>query len=167
MKYSHVGNKKGAYEADMTNKILTIIATVLFLTSCGNSEKKQAEQLLQEARSHFLEGKLDEARADIDSLRKTFPNIVEARKGALKLHQDIELKAAQDELATTDSLLQIANKELETKQKEVEEHKAALKATPEELTALTKMRMLRDSIRTQFEALGMKISYIRQKQKEQ
>ena len=47
------------------------------------------------------------------------------------------------------------------------EDKAALKATPEELTALTRMRMRRDSIRTQFETLGMKISYIRQKQKEQ
>ena len=167
MKNSHVGNKKGTYEAYMTNKKLIFIATVLLMAGCGNNEKKQAEQLLQEARTHFLEGKLEEARADIDSLRKTFPNIVEARKGALKLHQDIELKAAQDELARTDSLLQIANKELETMQKEVEDHKAALKATPEELTALTRMRMRRDSIRTQFETLGMKISYIRQKQKEQ
>ena len=147
-------------------KIFIIIAGLLII-ACGNNEKKQAEQLLQEAQAHFLEGNLEAARADIDSLRKTFPNIVEARKGALKLHQDIELKAAQDEMARTDSLLQIANKKLEAMQKEVEEHKAALKATPEELTALTRMRMRRDSIRTQFETLGMKISYIHQKQKEQ
>lgn len=147
-------------------KIFIIIAGLL-IVACGNNEKKQAEQLLQEAQTHFLEGNLEAARADIDSLRRTFPNIVEARKGALKLHQDIELKAAQDEMARTDSLLQIANKEFEAMQKEVEEHKAALKATPEELTALTRMRMRRDSIRTQFETLGMKISYIHQKQKEQ
>lgn len=147
-------------------KIFIIIAGLL-IVACGNNEKKQAEQLLQEAQTHFLEGNLEAARADIDSLRRTFPNIVEARKGALKLHQDIELKAAQDEMARTDSLLQIANKEYEAMQKEVEEHKAALKATPEELTALTRMRMRRDSIRTQFETLGMKISYIHQKQKEQ
>lgn len=147
-------------------KIFIIIAGLL-IVACGNNEKKQAEQLLQEAQAHFLEGNLEAARADIDSLRKTFPNIVEARKGALKLHQDIELKAAQDEMARTDSLLQITNKEYEAMQKEVEEHKAALKATPEELTALTRMRMRRDSIRTQFETLGMKISYIHQKQKEQ
>ena len=147
-------------------KIFINIAGLL-IVACGNNEKKQAEQLLQEAQAHFLEGNLEAARADIDSLRKTFPNIVEARKGALKLHQDIELKAAQDEMARTDSLLQIANKEYEAMQKEVEEHKAALKATPEELTALTRMRMRRDSIRTQFETLGMKISYIHQKQKEQ
>lgn len=147
-------------------KIFIIIAGLLII-ACGNNEKKQAEQLLQEAQAHFLEGNLEAARADIDSLRKTFPNIVEARKGALKLHQDIELKAAQDEMARTDSLLQIANKEFEAMQKEVEEHKATLKATPDELTALTRMRMRRDSIRTQFETLGMKISYIHQKQKEQ
>ena len=147
-------------------KILIFIAAGLLMAGCGNSEKKQAEALLQEARTQFLEGQIDAARATLDSLRKTFPTVIEARKGALRLHQEIELKAAQDEMARTDSLLQIANKELETMQKEVEEHKAALKATPEELTALTRMRMRRDSIRTQFETLGMKISYIHQKQKE-
>ena len=107
-----------------------------------------------------------DARACIDSLRKTFPNIVEARKGALKLHQEIELEAAQDELAQTDSLLQIANQKLESMREKVEADKAALKATPEELTQLTRMRIWRDSIRTQFETLGAKIHYIRQKQKE-
>ena len=119
-----------------------------------------------EAQTHFEQGDLDAARKDIDSLRKTYPNIVEARKGALKLHQEIELKAAQDEMALTDSLLQAANQELEALQTQVDEHKKALKATPEELTLLTRTRMKRDSIRTQFETLGMKIRYIHQKQKE-
>ena len=146
--------------------ISPIIIAGLLLISCGNNEKEQAEQLLQEARVHLEQGQLDEARADIDSLRKTFPNIVKARKEALKLHQEIELKAAQEEMTRTDSLLQLANKKLEALQKEVEEHKAALKATPEELTLLTRTRIWRDSIRTQFETLGAKIHYIRQKQKE-
>jgi hypothetical protein len=48
----------------------------------------------------------------------------------------------------------------------VDQHKKALKATPEELTLLTTTRIRRDSIRTQFETLGAKIRYIRQKQKE-
>ena len=51
-------------------------------------------------------------------------------------------------------------------QQAVDAHKKALKATPEELTALTRQRMKRDSLRTQFEALGMKIRYIHQKMKE-
>ena len=143
-----------------------IIAAVLFLTGCGNNEKEQAAQLIETARTHFQQGALDAARADIDSLRKQFPNVVEARKAALKLHQEIELKAAQNELAVTDSLLQIANQELDALQKQVDQHKKALKATPEELTRLTMTRIRRDSIRTQFETPGAKIRYIRQKQKE-
>ena len=143
-----------------------IIAAVLLLAGCGSNEKEQAAQLLEEARMQYEQGNLDAARASIDSLRQRFPNIVEARKGALKLHQEIELKAAQNELAATDSLLQIANQQLETLQKEVDQHKKALKATPEELTRLTTTRIWRDSIRTQFETLGAKIRYIRQKQKE-
>ena len=148
------------------NKTIMIIAAVLFLTGCGNNEKEQASQLIEAARTHFEQGALDVARADIDSLRKQFPNVVEARKAALQLHQEIELKAAQDELAATDSLLQIANRELDALQKQVDQHKKALKATPEELTLLTTTRIRRDSIRTQFETLGAKIRYIRQKQKE-
>lgn len=141
------------------------LTVVLMLAACGDNTAKKAEQLLQEARAHFERGELEAARADIDSLRQTYPNIVEARKGALRLHQEIELKAAQDEMARTDSLLQITNKELDSLQAEVEKHKAALKATPEELTLLTRTRMRRDSIRTQFETLGMKIHYIHEKMK--
>ncbi|MBR0166526.1 MAG: hypothetical protein IJQ13_06585 [Prevotella sp.] len=141
------------------------LTVVLMLAACGDNTAKKAEQLLQEARAHFEQGELEAARADIDSLRQTYPNIVEARKGALRLHQEIELKAAQDEMARTDSLLQITNKELDSLQAEVEKHKAALKATPEELTLFTRTRMRRDSIRTQFETLGMKIHYIHEKMK--
>lgn len=147
-------------------RILPIIVAGLLMAGCGNSEKEQANKMLQEAYEKFGHGQIVEARACIDSLRKTFPNIVEARKGALILHQKIELKAAQYELSKTDSLLQIANQELESLQTKVESDKASLKATPEELTLLTRTRIWRDSIRTQFETLGAKIHYIHQKQKE-
>ena len=91
---------------------------------------------------------------------------INRRKVELKLHQETELKRAQKELWLTDSLLQQANAELEALQKQVEADKSALKATADELTLLTTPRMRRDSIRTQYEALGMKIRYIRKKQKE-
>ena len=65
-----------------------------------------------------------------------------------------------------DSLLVLANRELETLQKQVDAHKATLTATAEELTLLTMTRMRRDSIRTLYETLGAKIRYIRKKQKE-
>ena len=91
---------------------------------------------------------------------------INRRKAALVEHQQTELKKAQEELWITDSLLQQANKQLEAMTQQVEEHKKALTATEEELTALTQLRVKRDSIRTQYEALGLKIRYIRKKQKE-
>ena len=90
---------------------------------------------------------------------------INRRKAALVEHQQTELKKAEAELWKTDSLLLIANKELEAMTQQVEEHKKALKATEEELTALTKLRVKRDSIRTQYEALGLKIRYIHKKMK--
>jgi peptidoglycan hydrolase CwlO-like protein len=91
---------------------------------------------------------------------------INRRKAALVEKQETELKKAQAELWKTDSLLQLTNQKFDSLTKEVEAHKQALKATPEELTALTQLRIKRDSIRTQYEALGLKIRYIHKKQKE-
>ena len=147
-------------------RIPLYLTAALLFTACSDSQQKKAEQLREEARTHFAQGQLDEARADIDSLRKTYPELIEIRKAALKLHQDVELKRAQEEFMQTDSLLQIVQKEYDDMQAKVEEDKAALKATAEELTLLTMKRIERDSIRTQFETLGAKIRYIHMKQKE-
>lgn len=56
--------------------------------------------------------------------------------------------------------------DLNYQQEKVDRDKAALRATPEELTMLTRTRMKRDSLRTQCEVLGGKIRYIHKKQKE-
>ena len=143
------------------------VIAALLLVSCGeNGAQKQAEQMLSKAGTCYEEGKYDEALTVIDSLRKVFPNAIDTRKKALKLYQDIELKKAQQELAMTDSLLQAINHDYTYQQEKVERDKAALRATPEELTMLTRTRMKRDSLRTQFEVLGAKIRYIHKKQKE-
>jgi chromosome segregation ATPase len=91
---------------------------------------------------------------------------IDARWKALRLHQETELKRAQEELAQTDSLLQLVQHNYDSLQAKVEKDKAALRATPEELTMLTKTRIKRDSLRTQCETLGAKIRYIRKKQEE-
>ena len=91
---------------------------------------------------------------------------IDARWKALRLHQETELKRAQEELAQTDSLLQLVQHDYEDLQTKVEKDKAALRATPEELTLLTQTRIKRDSLRTQCETLGAKIRYIRKKQEE-
>ena len=150
----------------LTRQLILCLAFALLLIGCGENPQEQAAQLARQAATLCEEGRLDEARLLIDSIRRTYPDVVEARKAALKLHQDVELKIAQKELARTDSLLVLANRELEALQRQVDAHKAALTATAEELTNLTRTRMRRDSTRTQFEALGMKIRYIRQKKGE-
>ena len=91
---------------------------------------------------------------------------IEARKAALKHKQDSTLNASQQELAVVDSALEAVKAEYEQKKKEVEAHKAALQATPEELTELTLLRVQRDSLQVKWDVLGAKIRYIRQKQKE-
>jgi hypothetical protein len=152
----------------MAMRRLVLSATaLLMLWSCGGNEaQKQAEEMLEKAGVCFEQGQYDEALTVIDSLRKIFPSAIDTRKKALKLYQDIELKKTQQELAVTDSLLQAVNHDYTYQQEKVERDKAALRATPEELTMLTLTRMKRDSLRTQSEVLGAKIRYIHKKQKE-
>jgi tetratricopeptide (TPR) repeat protein len=139
----------------------------VMLLSCGeNSAQKQAEEMLSKAGTCYEQGQYDEALTVIDSLRKIYPNAIDTRKKALRLYQDIELKKAQQELLVTDSLLQAVNHDYAYQQEKVERDKAALRATPEELTMFTQTRMRRDSLRTQTEVLGAKIRYIHKKQKE-
>lgn len=91
---------------------------------------------------------------------------IEQRRAALKHKQDSTLEAAQRELALVDSALEAVSAEYERKKAEVEQHKAELNATGEELTALTLLRMRRDSLQTRWDVLGATIKYVRQKQKE-
>ena len=95
-----------------------------------------------------------------------YPGAIETRKQALILQQNIELKRSQEELAIVDSLLQVVKRDYETLKLKVEKDKQELRATPEELTMLTKTRVRRDSLQTRFEVLCAKIRYIHKKQKE-
>ena len=147
-------------------QLFFILACTLIVISCGSSNKRnEAEILLEEASKLYEQGQYSEARACIDSLRKVYPNAIDTRKKALHLQQGIELKKAQEELARTDSLLQLVTHDFNYQQTKVEKDKAALRATPEELTMFTQTRIKRDSLRTQCEVLGAKIRYIRKKQK--
>ena len=144
-----------------------LISVPLLLASChSDNTRNEAEALLTEANAHFEQGRLKEALLTIDSLRHVYPNAIDTRKKALRLYQDIQLKEAQQELAEADSLLQLVQHDLDYQQEKVDRDKAALRATPEELTMLTRTRMRRDSLRTQCEVLGGKIRYIHKKQKE-
>jgi len=91
---------------------------------------------------------------------------IEQRKAALRHKQDSTLLASQQELALVDSALEATKAEYERMKKVVEQHKAELRATADELTALTMLRVKRDSLQVQWDVLGAKIKYIRTKQAE-
>lgn len=147
-------------------KIWFLFVSVAVLTACGDGRPRAAEAMLEQACRQFEQHQYDRALITIDSLRKVYPEMVEVRKQALRLQQDIELERSQKELAVVDSALEVVKKDYELQKSRVEQAKKALKATPEELTRLTKTRVRRDSLQTQFEVLCAKIKYIHQKQKE-
>ena len=70
-------------------------------------------------------------------------------------------------MASVDSTLQAVRQNYEYQHQKVEKDKQELRATPEELTMLTKTRVKRDSLQTRFNVLCAKIRYIHKKQKEQ
>lgn len=147
-------------------RIILMFSVVLLMASCQyDDSQQQAEALLTQANAYFEQGQFEEALSSIDSLRKVYPNAIETRKRALTLYQEIELKKAQEELARTDSLLQLVNHDYNYQKAKVDKDKAELRATPEELTMLTRTRIRRDSLRTQCEVLGGKIRYIHKKMK--
>lgn len=134
--------------------------------ACSDNTQKEAENMLEQAKSQFEQRQYDRALITIDSIRKVYPFVIDVRKQALKLHQAIELKRAQEELALADSALQVVIADYEQQRKEVEAAKRALRATPEQLTRFTKTRVLRDSLQTEFDVLCAKIRYIHKKQGE-
>ena len=147
-------------------KHLVWILLAAMLVACSDDKQKAAEQMLQKAGQQFEQKQYDRALITIDSLRKVYPGAIETRKQALILQQNIELKRSQEELAVVDSLLQVVKSDYETLKQQVDKDKQELKATPEELTMLTKTRVRRDSLQTRFEVLCAKIRYIHKKQKE-
>ena len=146
-------------------KMIWFLSAVV-LMACSDTTQNAANQMLQQANRQFEEGHYDRALITIDSLRKVYPGAIETRKQALRLHQNIELKRSQEELALVDSALQAVKHDYEYQRQKVEKDKRELRATPEELTMLTKTRVRRDSLQTRFDVLCAKIRYIHKKQKE-
>ena len=143
-----------------------ICAAVAALASCGDSDRQNAEEMLKQAGYDYEHGRYDMALATIDSLRKTYPDIVDVRRKALALYQNISLKKAQEELEETDRQLQEVNATYEMIRDIVERRKAALQATADDLQTLTLMRIKRDSLQTRFDVQCAKIKYIHKRQKE-
>lgn len=152
----------------MTRKTaVLIVAGAMMAVACSqNKSEKQAKALLEKAEVEYKTGQYDKALRTIDSLRRTFPEAIKARKEGLKLYQDVALTQAQSDLARTDSMLQAARKEYERVKAEVETAKRELRATPEELQNVTLLKVRLDSLQVRFDVQCAKIKYIHKKQKE-
>lgn len=144
-----------------------VLATVMLTAACsGDKGEKQAKALLEKAETERKTGQYDMALRTIDSMRRTFPEAIEARKEGLKLYQNVALEQAQSDLARTDSLLQTAKREYEQAKSETEAARRELRATPEELQNVTLLKVRLDSLQVRFDVQCAKIKYIHKKQKE-
>lgn len=148
-------------------KIITLIGAALLMVACGaSSDEEKAGKLLGDAQQQIESGEYAKALVTIDSLRKTYPNNVDARKQALTLYQEASLKMAQQDLANTDSLMAIVSEEYEQLKAKVDQDRAELKATLEETQQLNLTKARLDSLKVRFDMQCAKIKYIHKRQKE-
>ena len=154
----------------MKTRNLTAILAVtamLFLASCGeNPIERQAGEMLEKAQTEFKGGDYAKAIATIDSLRKKFPKAIEARKQALKLYQEVELKRAELQVQNADTVLQRVEREYQELKSTVDRLRSKGEATAEQLRNVNLMRVKRDSLKTIFDVECAKIKYIKKKMEE-
>ena len=154
----------------MKTRNLTAILAVtamLFLASCSeNAIEKQAGEMLEKAQTEFKRGDYAKAVSTIDSLRKKFPKAIEARKQALKLYQEVELKRAKLQVQNADTVLQRVEREYQELKSTVDQLRSKGEATVEQLRSVNLMRVKRDSLKTIFDVECAKIKYIKKKMEE-
>nr|MCR5680701.1 hypothetical protein [Prevotella sp.] len=130
----------------MRKTLIPVLLAIALFTACRDQKQQEAEQMLEHADALFRQQQYNDALLVIDSLRHVYPGAIETRKRALRLQQNISLKQAQEELAVVDSALQAVKHDYDYQRQKVEKDKQALRATPEELTLLTRTRVRRDSL---------------------
>ncbi len=99
-------------------KILIVALVAAMFAACGENAEESAAKLLAEARTAMEQGRYDDGRALIDSLRQTYPTAVEGRRNAIKLENELELTDAKTSLAKADSALAAETATLEAMKKE-------------------------------------------------
>ena len=93
----------------------TILFTVviLFLVSCGPSNKEQAEVYLQAAQAAMSAADFNAAKLKVDSVNLLFPDEIEAVALGMNLLNAIELQEQKQSLAYYDTLLLKRNADFE------------------------------------------------------
>lgn len=84
-----------------------LLLGTFFATACGDNGETQARQHIEKARIALQNGKFNEAKMQIDSIRTLYPKAFEARKEGISLMQQADLAEQQRTLAYLDSTLAV------------------------------------------------------------
>lgn len=139
-----------------------LLAMIIMATMCGCREDarvKQARELLKNANEHFESKQYDSVRANLDELAATYTDYKPSKVEQALISQMRTVLKAQEQIKGVDSLLQEAQVQYNAMKMSVDEHKAAGCATAGELTSLTRMRLKRDSLKTEFDKLCYKVMF--------
>ena len=94
------------YKETIKTGIISLIC-ISALSSCDSNGEKPASKLLEEAKECSNAGQFTEAMVLIDSLNKTYPGAVKARRESTALMPEIMEKATLAELSVADSMVAV------------------------------------------------------------
>lgn len=134
----------------MKTNIAIVAMALLTLTSCGNKEEDKAQSLYSEIENLYQAGNYQAALDSIKVLREKYPKAIELRKKSLTLWQDANIKLAQQDIAVTDSALQVVIAQMNA-------------AT--DIATRNKLRLKRDSLQVRYDTQCAVVRAVRMKQK--
>jgi hypothetical protein len=95
------------------NIALGVVASALFISSCGDNVEKMAEKHLTAANEYFEAGDYSSAKMEIDSIKLLYPKAFKARHEGIRLLQQVELKEQERSLAYLDSMMAVKQEAFE------------------------------------------------------
>lgn len=134
----------------MKTNIAIVAMALLTLASCGNKEEDKAQSLYSEIENLYQAGNYQAALDSIKVLREKYPKAIELRKKSLTLWQDANIKLAQQDIAVTDSALQVVIAQMNA-------------AT--DIATRNKLRLQRDSLQVRYDTQCAVVRAVRMKQK--
>lgn len=123
---------------------------LLTLASCGNKEEDKAQSLYSEIENLYQAGNYQATLDSIKVLREKYPKAIELRKKSLTLWQDANIKLAQQDIAVTDSALQVVIAQMNA-------------AT--DIATRNKLRLKRDSLQVRYDTQCAVVRAVRMKPK--
>lgn len=134
----------------MKTNIAIVAMALLTLASCGNKEEDKAQSLYSEIENLYQAGNYQATLDSIKVLREKYPKAIELRKKSLTLWQDANIKLAQQDIAVTDSALQVVIAQMNA-------------AT--DIATRNHLRLKRDSLQVRYDTQCAVVRAVRMKQK--